>query len=127
MPRPNKKKLQAVESYGQHTTTTSTGGTEQEEESAANLIEEDEHTCEDSDELSDKEARQEANELVKMARADARAAAVDVRKAEAALRHEKRTAEERDKRWEAAERRRCAALSAKMPKVPLNLGKTLGL
>ena len=75
-------------------------------ESAANLIEENEHTREDSDELSAKEARQEANELVKMARAGARAAAVGVRKAEVALRNEKRTAEERDKRWEAAERRK---------------------
>ena len=106
MPRPKKKKFQEVESLGQRTTTSSTGGTEKEEESADNLIEEDEHTHEDSDELSDKEARQEATELVNMARAGARAAAVGVRKAEAALRHEKRTAEERDKRWEAAERRK---------------------
>ena len=48
MPRPKKKKFQEVESLGQRTTTSSTGGTEKEEESADNLIEEDEHTLEDS-------------------------------------------------------------------------------
>ena len=96
MPRPKKQKVkvQAVERIGQCTTTSSTGGTEQDEESAANLIEEDEHTREDSDEFSAKEARQEATELVNMARrwtrAGARAAAVGVRKAEAALRHRKK-------------------------------------
>ena len=51
-----------------------------------------------------------------MARGGARAAARGVRKAEAALRHEKRTAEERDKRWEAAERRAGRATGARKRK-----------
>ena len=105
MPRPKKTKAEAVQGLGAGTTSTSTGLTEQEEASASNQIEEDGGTLEDCEEESDKEVRQQTNKFVKSARSEVHAAAVDVRKAEAVLRHEKRRAEERDKRWWVAEQR----------------------
>ena len=105
VPRPKKTKVEAVEHLGPGTTSTSTGLTEQEEASASNQIEEDGGTLEDCEEESDKEARQQANQFVKNARADVRAMNIAVQKAEAALRHEKRRAEERDKLWWVAEQR----------------------
>ena len=93
VPRPKKTKVEAVEHLGAGTTSTSTGLTEQEEASASNQIEEDGGTLEDCEEESDKEARQQANQFVKNARADVRAMKIAVQKAEAALRHEKRRAE----------------------------------
>ena len=105
MPRPKKKKVEPVEELGAGTGSTSTGQTEQETASASTLIEEDDGTHDACEEASDKAVRQEANKLVKNARADVHAATIDVRKAEAALRHEQRRAEERDKRWWAAEQR----------------------
>ena len=62
-------------------------------------------TAESSDEAEDKELQKQAAALTKAARKSVREAAVDVRKAEAALRHEQRREEEREKRWWAAERR----------------------
>ena len=106
MPRPKKTKVEAVDDLGPGTTSTSTGHTEQEEASASTLIEEDEGDSSDSEDISDKEARSSANKLVKMAREGRQAALVQVRKAEAGLRQEKRCAEERDKRWWAAEQRK---------------------
>ena len=106
MPRPKKTKVEAVVGLGAGTTSTNTGLTDAEEASASNQIEEDSGTLDDCEEESDKEARQQANELVKNARAEVCAAAVGVRKAEAALRHEQRCAEERSKRWWAAEKRK---------------------
>ena len=100
MPRPKKTKAEAVQGLGAGTTSTSTGLTEQEEASASNQVEEDGGTLEDCEEESDKEARQQTNKFVKSARSEVHAAAVDVRKAEAVLRHE-----ERDKRWWVAEQR----------------------
>ena len=105
MPRPKKTKVEAVEHLGAGNTSTSTGLTEQEEASASNQIEEDGGTLEDCEEESDKEARQQTNQFVKNARADVRETSIAVQKAEAALRHEKRRAEERDKRWWVAEQR----------------------
>ena len=98
-------KVEPVEELGAGTSSTSTGQTEQETASASTLIEEDDGTQDACEEASDKAVRQEANKLVKNARADVHAATIDVRKAEAALRHEQRRAEERDKRWWAAEQR----------------------
>ena len=82
-----------------------TGISQSEEHSSAADLEQEEHTQEHSEDDDDKEVRQEVNEMVKSARAEVRAAAVAVRKAEQAVRHEKRMAEERDKRWWAAEQR----------------------
>ena len=62
-------------------------------------------TAESSDEAEDKEMQKQAAALTKAARKSLREAAVDVRKAEGALRHEQRLEEEREKRWWAAERR----------------------
>ena len=65
MPRPKKTKVEAVVGLGGGTTSTSTGLTDAEEASASNQIEEDSGTLDDCEEESDKEARQQANELVK--------------------------------------------------------------
>lgn len=62
-------------------------------------------TVSSDDEAEDKELQKQAAALTKAARKSVREAAVDVRKAEAALRHEQRRVEEREKRWWAAERR----------------------
>ena len=106
MPRPKKAKLQLVTESGLTESTGITGTTQSEESSAAAHLEQEELTSEEEEEADDKEARQQVNKLVKTARAEVQAAAVAVRKAEAALRHEKRCAEERDKRWWAAEQRK---------------------
>ena len=100
MPRPKKTKVEAVQGLGAGTTSTSTGLSPTRRRTPRRTriqIEEDSETRDDCEEESDKEARQQANELVKSARSEVHAAAVDVRKAEAALRHEKRRAEERDR------------------------------
>ena len=70
MPRPKKTKVEVVGSLGSGTSSTSTGLTEQDEASASTLIEEEEETLNDCEEASDKEARQQANELVKNGRAE---------------------------------------------------------
>ena len=106
MPRPKKAKPQLVTESGLTESTGITGTTQSEESSAAAHLEQEELTSEEEEEADDKEARQQANELVKTARAEVHAAAVDVRKAEAELRHEQRRAEEREKRWWAAEKRK---------------------
>ena len=105
MPRPKKSKLQALGESRQNENSGVAGDRPADEMGDAAVCEQDEHASEEVEEASDKEARQQANELVKNARAEVHAAAADVRKAEAALRHEKRRAEERDKRWWAAEQR----------------------
>ena len=76
-----------------------------EESAAAALLEQEEHTLSESEEEEEKEGRKAVNDLVKMACAEAKIAAVDVRVAEARLRAEKRRAEERDRCWWAAEQR----------------------
>jgi len=106
MPRPKKAKVQLVAESGLTESTGITGSMQSEESTAAAHVEQEELTSEEEEEADDKEARQEANELVRCARAEVHAAWVSVRKAEAALRHEKRRAEERDKRWWAAEQRK---------------------
>ena len=105
MPRPKKSKVQALGESRQNENTGVAGDRPADEKGDAAVCEQDEHASEEVEEASDKEARQQANELVKMARAGVREAAVSVTVAEAALRHEKRRAEERWKRWEAAEQR----------------------
>ena len=62
-------------------------------------------TAESSYEAEDKELQKEAAAVTKAARTSVREAALDVRVAEAALRHERQLEEEREKRWWAAERR----------------------
>lgn len=62
-------------------------------------------TAESSYEAEDKKLQKEAAAVTKAARTSVREAAFDVRVAEAALRHERRLEEEREKCWWAAERR----------------------
>tara|TARA_B110000046_G_scaffold152490_1_gene161691 strand:+ start:282 stop:809 length:528 start_codon:yes stop_codon:yes gene_type:complete len=59
----------------------------------------------DSIKDEEKEVLAEVNEVIKLARAEIAASQVRVREAETALRAEQRRAEERDKRWWAAELR----------------------
>jgi hypothetical protein len=105
MPRPKKAKVQQLEESGLDESTGITGDMQAEESSSAAPLEQEEHTVSESEEEDQKEGREMANDLVKMARAKVKPAAVDVRVAEARLRAEKRRAEERDKRWWAAEQR----------------------
>jgi hypothetical protein len=80
------------------------------EEAAAEEMEVDQEVeqhgrVEDSIEDDDKEVLAEVNEVIKLARAEVSASKVRVREALTALRAEQRRAEERDKRWWAAELR----------------------
>ena len=104
-PRPKKAKVLQLEESGLDEFSGIPGSMPAEESAAAALIEQEEHTLSESEQEEEKEGRKAANDLVKMVRAEAKSAAVDVRVAEARLRAEKRRAEERDKRWLAAEQR----------------------
>ena len=106
MPRPKKAKVEVPKVFGSGTIDVSTGTTGVEEASASTVAEQDDGTRDDSLEAQDKELRKQVATLIKMARKNVQEAAVDVRKAEAALRHEQRLDEERTKRWWAAERRK---------------------
>ena len=105
MPRPKKTKVEALEDLGPAIIAASTGTTDVEELSASTVAEQDGRTHKDSLEAEYKEERQELAAVTKLARAAVQKAAVDVRKAEAALRRERRLDEERGRRWDAAERR----------------------
>ena len=105
MPRPKKAKAQQLVESGLDENTGITGDMQVEESGGAALLEQEGHTLSESEEEEEKEGQKAANDLVKMARAEAKTAAMDVRVAEACLRAEKRRAEERDRCWWAAEQR----------------------
>ena len=102
--RPVKKKVVVTEQQRSEQVTASTGTTAAEEASASTLMEED-------DDLELEEAKAEERELRKIVKKSTDGARqlvakcnLEVRKAESALRHEQRLAEERERRWWAAER-----------------------
>ena len=105
VPRPKKAKVPVARPQRSEQILASTGSTAKEEASASTLVEQGGGPGESSDEDEDPALRKQADQLVKWARAAKVAAAVDVRKAEAELRHEQRRQEERMQRWDAAERR----------------------
>ena len=79
--------------------------TAEEEVSPPALKEQDAPTHDDSFEVVDKVMLKGAAAVTKMARASVKESAVEVRVAEAKLRHERRRDEERERRWWAAEGR----------------------
>ena len=105
MPRPKKAKLQYDEESGQPSATAITAATANEEVTPPALKEQDAPIHDDSFEVVDKGILKDAAAVTKMARASVKEAAVEVRVAEAKLRHERRLDEEREQRWWAAERR----------------------
>ena len=70
MPRPKKAKVQLVAESGLTESTGITGSMQSEESTAAAHVEQEELTSEEEEEADDNEARQEANELVRCARAE---------------------------------------------------------
>ena len=105
MPRPKKAKLQYDEESGQPSATAITAATANEEVTPPALKEQDAPIHDDSFEVVDKGMLKDAAAVTKMARASVKEAAVEVRLAEARLRHERRLDEEREQRWWAADRR----------------------
>ena len=107
MPPPKKSKVTPVEDNDPGTTTADTVTTAAEPEDAcvAISLEQVDLLHADPQKPLDKELRMELLKETKDARAFARECAVGVRRAEAALRAEERRAEERSKRWDAAEQR----------------------
>jgi hypothetical protein len=104
--RPKKKKSDEVASSGAGTGSPGTGPTAVEEPSAATSTEPLEQTPPEPKASPGKALREEAAEDTARAVDEVEEATVVVRKAEAALTREKRLREERNRRWEAAERRK---------------------
>ena len=104
-PRPKKSKVIMAEDQRTGATSMATGSSVEEEESGCNMLDEDDGTSVDSLITEEKELWQSAKKTTADARKQVQELTVLVRKAEAALRHEKRLEEEREKRWWAAERR----------------------
>jgi hypothetical protein len=108
-PRPKKTKVVVTEDLGSGGTSAATGTSVEEAASGSNVVEQDGEPCEsveDSEEEEEEDLRKELAAVIKQARGNVNEAKVDVRKAEAALRHEQRLDEERNKRWWAAEKRK---------------------
>ena len=105
MQRPKKAKLQDSNGLGQPSVTVISAATANEEESQPALKETGLPAHGGSFEVVDKGMLKEAAAVTKMARASVKEAAVEVRVAEAKLRHERRRDEERERRWWAAEGR----------------------
>ena len=104
MPRSKKKKV-VTEGRGDGATPSPTGATATEETPSTIVAEEDEDPLDDLDNMTEAELRRWTKAQVQKLKGLHAQALVDVRKAEAELRHEERRAEEREKRWDAAEQR----------------------
>jgi hypothetical protein len=104
MPRPKKKQVEQTAALLNSTLGGSTGTSAEEEMSASTGVAEDKGSCDGSLEAQEKELRAWAKGKIAEQRKVVQELSVVLRKAEAALRHEQRLAEEREKRWWAAER-----------------------
>jgi len=104
MPRPKKKKVEVINGLRPGSLDTSTGATAVEEASASTVDENIKEPHVDSLKAEEKELRLWAKGETAKQRKLVQEYKVHVRKAEAALRHEQRLAEERERRWWAAER-----------------------
>ena len=102
MPRSKKNKV-VTEGRGDGATPSPTGATATEETPSTIVAEEDEDPLDDLDNMTEAELRRWTKAQVQKLKGLHAQALVDVRKAEAELRHEERRAEEREKRWDAAE------------------------
>ena len=105
MPRPKKARPPQVGTERSGISSAVAAASSKEEASPSGPMELELGTAESSDKAVDQELLKDAAKLTKTARCSVREATVVVRKAEAALRQEQRRAEERMKRWDAAERR----------------------
>ena len=106
IPRPKKSKVLSKEGSGLESVVADTSEIDQGEEDSASTSPVEVAHSDTPSESDDEDLQKEAAAVTKMARAAVREAAVEVRKAEAALRHERRLDEERERRWWAAERRK---------------------
>ena len=104
MPRPKKQKVEVANSNLAVSTDGSTGTTGVEEVSASTVVATIKDPHVDSLKAEEKSLRQFAKSKTAEQRKVVQELTVHVRKAEAALRHEQRLAEERKARWWAAER-----------------------
>ena len=102
--RPKKKKVPVVENVANDEVPWATGSTVQEEASASTLMDDGDDVALEEAKVQEKELKVWVKGSVDKARKLVAECKVHVRKAEAALRHEERLAEERERRWWAAER-----------------------
>ena len=101
-PRAKKARPPRMESEGSGISGATAAFSSTEEASPCGPMELELGSAESSDEAENKELQKEAAALTKAARKSVSEATVEVRKAEAALRHERRLDEERERRWWAA-------------------------